>query len=215
MVQAEPRAGGVHEAGHRAVLGAGCLCVQRPGSAQDSAALGAPHGPQPLPALKKAQGRGVWAFVARQLSRRSLPQHPACPSRWPHLPDCPLWGWTSGRQDSKAQGRATRPQSWPLWGNMSVALTLVSTGRPFGLALPTFTRASSGSPGPSLAASVLVLHPGSSGSSAHVFVHFKSVAQRPSWVHPPHGASFLGCGLGCHVCPRNMALEGKVQGNDC
>ena len=111
VVQAEPRAGGAHEAGHRAVLGAGCLCVQRPRSARDSVALGAPRGPQPLPALKKAQGRGVWALVARQLSRRSLPQHPACPPRWPRLPACPLWGRTSGRQVSEAQGRALRPRA--------------------------------------------------------------------------------------------------------
>ena len=29
------------------------------------------------------------------------------------------------------------------------------------------------------------LNPGSFGPSAHVFMHFRSVTQRPSWVHPP------------------------------
>ena len=38
-------------------------------------------------------------------------------------------------------------QSWPLWGSVSVALTLVSTGRFCGLAFPTFKRVSSASPG--------------------------------------------------------------------
>ena len=52
--------------------GQATLCVQCPGSARDSAALGAPRGPQPLMALKKARGCGVRASGARQLSQ-SLP----------------------------------------------------------------------------------------------------------------------------------------------
>lgn len=93
-----------------AVLGWGqaAECVQRLGSAQDSATLGAPRGPQPLLALKKARGHGVGASGARQLSHRSL-RNPAHPPRLPRLPDCPLRGWTSRRQVSEAQGWPPAP----------------------------------------------------------------------------------------------------------
>lgn len=215
MVQAGPRAGGVHEAGHRTVLGAGRLCVQHPGSARASAALGAPGGPQPLPALKRAQGRGVWASGARQLSRRSLPQHPACPPRRPRLPDCPLWGRISGRQVVRGPRPGPPPPELAPLGQRVCGSDLGVRRPPLRSGPPHVDACVLRVTWAVLAESVLVLCPGSFGSSTHVFVHFKSVAQRPSWVHPPHGASLLGRGLGCHVCPRNVALEGRVWGDDC
>lgn len=112
VVQAEPRAGASVRWG--AVLGWGqaAECVQRLGSAQDSAALGAPRGPRPLLALKKAWGHGVGASGARQLSYRSL-STPARPPRPPHLPDCPLHGRTSRRQVSGPRLAPCTPRAGP------------------------------------------------------------------------------------------------------
>lgn len=69
------------------------------------------------------------------------------------LPGCPVFqtalcvAGPLGGRCLRPKAGPLRPQSRPLWGGLSVALTLVSTGRFCSLALPAFKRVSSGSLG--------------------------------------------------------------------
>lgn len=114
VVQAKPRAGGICEAGRRAVLGAGHSVCAVPGV---SSGLCCPRSPpRPTAPYGSEEGPGLWcqglggkaALAVSSLTPSA--SSPAAPSS--RLPSA---GMASGMQVSKAQGRApTPPEPAPL-----------------------------------------------------------------------------------------------------